>query len=94
MINVAMHYVGAFSRLVGIQDEHYVLPGSATLRDLIGAIHARHEALAPGTFVAGDGTFSPLVVFMVQGSACRRQDAPLGSGTEVSVMALTPTVGG
>ena len=94
MMDVAMHFVGAFSRIVGLQDERYMLPGNATLRELIGAIHARHAALPPGTFLADDGTFSPSVVFMVQGSACRRLDAPLGDGTEVSVMALTPAVGG
>jgi len=94
MMNVAMHYVGVFNWIVGLQDEHYVLPCSATLRELIGAIHTRHGALPPDTFLSDGETVCPSVVFMVQGNACRRLDAPLGDGSEVSVMALTPTVGG
>lgn len=94
MTQVAMHYMGAFSRLVGLADEQYILPRSATLRDLIAAIHGRHREMPQGTLLAGDGALSPLVVFMVQGIVCRHLDAPLGDGASVSVMALTPAVGG
>lgn len=94
MRKVTLHYIGQLKAAAGVAEEALDLPEDGTLRAVVDEICTSHGEAMREQLIGRDGNPTDSVVFLVDGRQSSDFDAPLPSGSGVTVIALSPMIGG